>query len=206
MVQNSDEMETKVDTGLNNKQLCSFNSKQHRKLCNLNVYFVLHEPPHDKTNKMTKGIYPVWSESSQCAQWIAEDPEFLHADSEVSDQTGWMPKLIWVFAGRTCHLLVLSWGGSHLFQHWECRLFFSLFQYVLTASYIWIFVEGLYLHMLIFVSVFTEKTRILWYMLFGWCKYETLFLLIISIYTHWENQDIVILGVCCQVNHKSRTK
>ena len=23
-----------------------------------------------------------------------------------------MPRLIWVFAGRTCHLLVLSWGGT----------------------------------------------------------------------------------------------
>lgn len=52
--------------------------------------------------------------------------------------------------------------------HWECRLFFSLFQYVLSASYIWIFVEGLYLHMLIFVSVFTERSRITWYMVLGW--------------------------------------
>ena len=25
------------------------------------------------------------------------------AQSEGSDQTGWMPRLIWVFAGRTCH-------------------------------------------------------------------------------------------------------
>ena len=25
---------------------------------------------------------PVWSESSLCAQWVAEDPIFLHADSE----------------------------------------------------------------------------------------------------------------------------
>ena len=28
---------------------------------------------------------------------------FLHADSEDSDQTGQMPRLIGVFAGRTCH-------------------------------------------------------------------------------------------------------
>ena len=27
---------------------------------------------------------------------------FLHEDSEDSDQTGWMPRLICVFAGRTC--------------------------------------------------------------------------------------------------------
>ena len=46
-----------------------------------------------------------------CAQWVAKDPSFLHADSEYSYQTGQMPRLIWVFAGRTCHFVV-SWGGS----------------------------------------------------------------------------------------------
>ena len=54
------------------------------------------EPPHDKTNKMTVcpaktqislGICPVWSESSLCAQWVAKDPSFLHADSE--DWSDW---------------------------------------------------------------------------------------------------------------------
>ena len=84
-------------------------------------YMLKFEPPHDKTNKMTLrpaktqislGIRPVWSESSLCAQWVAKDPSFLHVDSEDSDQTGPMPRLIWVFAGRTVILLVLSWGGS----------------------------------------------------------------------------------------------
>ena len=72
------------------------------------------EPPHDKTNKMTAhpaktqislGIHPVRSESSLCAQWVAKDSSFLHADSEDSDQTGRMPRLILVFAGRTCHFV-----------------------------------------------------------------------------------------------------
>ena len=58
------------------------------------------------------GIRTVWSESSLCAQLVAKDPRFLHADSEDSDQPGRMPRLIWVFAGRTVILLVLSWGGS----------------------------------------------------------------------------------------------
>ena len=83
------------------------------------------EPPHDKTNNMavrpaktqiSLGICPVWSESSLCAQWEAKDPSFLHADSEDSDQTGRMPNLIWVFAGHSTTLLVLSWGGSS--QDW----------------------------------------------------------------------------------------
>ena len=79
------------------------------------------EPRHDQTNKVTACsaktqislcIHPVWSESSLCAQWIAQDPRFLDADSEDSDQTERMPRLIWVFAGRTLILLVLSWDGS----------------------------------------------------------------------------------------------
>ena len=61
-------------------------------------------------------IRPVWSESSLCAHWVAKDPRFLHADGEDSDQIGRMPRLIWVFAGRTVTFLVLSCGGSfHVF-------------------------------------------------------------------------------------------
>ena len=43
------------------------------------------------------------AQSSLCAQWVTQDPRLLHADSEVSDQSGWMPRLI--CAGRKCHLL-----------------------------------------------------------------------------------------------------
>ena len=88
---------------------------------------LVFEPRHDKTNKMSVrpartqislGIRPVWSESSLCAQWVANDPRFLHADSEDSDQTGRMPRLIWVFAGRTVILLVLSCRGSLIRPTW----------------------------------------------------------------------------------------
>ena len=51
-----------------------------------------------------------WPESSLCAQWVAKDRSFLHVDSEGSDQTGWMNRLIWVFAGRTAFCLFC--GGS----------------------------------------------------------------------------------------------
>ena len=44
-------------------------------------------------------------QSSLCAQWVAKDLSFLHADSEDSDQTGRIPMLIWVFAGCTCHFV-----------------------------------------------------------------------------------------------------
>ena len=70
--------------------------------------------------QISLGICPVWSESSLCAQWVTKNPSFLHADSEDSDQTGRMPRLIWVFAGCTTTLLVLSWGGSK----WYCSNFY----------------------------------------------------------------------------------
>ena len=82
-----------------------------------------NEPRHDKTNKMSVrpaktqislGIRPVWSESLLCIQWVAKDPSFLHVDSEDSDQTGRMPRLIWVFAGCTATLLVLSCGAAQM--------------------------------------------------------------------------------------------
>ena len=86
--------------------------------------YVSNEPWHDKTNKMSVhpvktqirlDIHPVWSESLLCRQWVAKDPRFLHADSEVSDQTGQTPRLIWVFAARTLILLVLSCRSSNIF-------------------------------------------------------------------------------------------
>ena len=89
--------------------------------------FQLFELRHDKTNKMSVrpakmqislDIRSVWSESSLCIQWVAKDPGFLQADSEDSDQTGRMPRLIWVFAGRTLTLLVLSCRGSFVSGLW----------------------------------------------------------------------------------------
>ena len=79
------------------------------------------EPRHDKTNKVTVhpaktqislGIHPVWSESSLSA-WRKLGSLATHwAHSEDCDQTGRMPRLIWVFAGRTLILLVLLCRGS----------------------------------------------------------------------------------------------
>ena len=51
------------------------------------------------------------TEAKQCAQTIAKDPSFLHADSEGSYQTGRMPRLIRVFARGTVILLVLICRG-----------------------------------------------------------------------------------------------
>ena len=66
--------------------------------------------------QISLGIRLVWSESSLFTQWVAKDPSFLHADSKDSDQTGQMPRLIWVFAGRTCHFVGFVTKRLKLFQ------------------------------------------------------------------------------------------
>ena len=59
-------------------------------------------PVRPAKTRISLGICPVWSESSLCAQWVAKDTSF---DSEGSDRIAWMPRLIWVFTGRTCHFV-----------------------------------------------------------------------------------------------------
>ena len=103
----------------------------------LNVWtisIIIIEPLHDKTNKMTVppaktqislGNCPVWSESSQSAQWVAKDSSVLHADSEDSDQTG-MPRLIWVFAERTCYFVGFVMRRLVCLVLWEplCQVYY----------------------------------------------------------------------------------
>ena len=55
--------------------------------------------------QISLGIRPVWPASSLSA-WRKLGFLATHwAQSEDSDQTGRMPRLIWVFAGRTCHFV-----------------------------------------------------------------------------------------------------
>ena len=83
--------------------------------------YYIDEPRHDKTNKVSVrpgktqislGIPPVWLESSLFSWWKLVSLATHWVQGEDSVQTGRMPRLIWVFAGRTVTLLVLSCRGS----------------------------------------------------------------------------------------------
>ena len=67
-------------------------------------------PVRSAKTQISLGICPVWSVSSLCAQWVAKDPSFLHADSEDSGCPGWSESSL----GTHAILLVLSWGGSNI--------------------------------------------------------------------------------------------
>ena len=84
---------------------------------------ITNEPRHDKTDKMS--VRPPSEDSDQPGHppslirvfgvrmknaWSLAT-HWVHCED--SGQTGWMPRLIWVFAGRTHILLVLSCRGSN---------------------------------------------------------------------------------------------
>ena len=71
------------------------------------------ETRHDKTNKMSVCPAKTQISLSSLSAWRKLGSLATHwGHSEDSDQTGRMPRLIWVFAGRRVILLVLSCRGS----------------------------------------------------------------------------------------------
>ena len=75
-----------------------------------------NEPRHDK-NQQSDFADSQADQSLRCVLngWLRIQA-FFHADSKDSDQTGRMPRLIWVFTGCTLILLVLSCHYSFLYQ------------------------------------------------------------------------------------------
>ena len=116
----------------------------------------------------------VWSESSLCTRWIAKDTRFLHADSEDSDQTGQMPRLFCVFAGRILILLVLSWGDSNVMVKWSFFIkklwdnnkdwIFVYYKYLLPIKSFWMFIYFQYKWTLL-------KHKTINYMNHGFCLF-----------------------------------
>ncbi|XP_005388094.1 PREDICTED: calcitonin receptor [Chinchilla lanigera] len=50
----------------------------------------------------------------------------------------------------------------------SCKILHFFHQYMMACNYFWMLCEGIYLHTLIVVAVFTEEQRLLWYYLLGW--------------------------------------
>ena len=71
----------------------------------------IFEPQHNKLSCAPSKDRSAWaSEYLLCAIWVTKDPNLLQAASEGSNQTGQVPRLIWVFNQDI--LLVLSCCGS----------------------------------------------------------------------------------------------
>ncbi|KAG8233568.1 hypothetical protein J437_LFUL012932 [Ladona fulva] len=60
--------------------------------------------------------------------------------------------------------IVLSESG----HSWECKMVISLWQFFIMANYSWVLMEGLYLHNLIFLALFSDSSSITMYVVLGW--------------------------------------
>ena len=119
--------------------------------------------------QISLGFRQVWSVNAMTFKslWAAKDPTILHVDSEDSDQTermpkliwvmtGRMPRLIWVFAGHTVILLVLSWGGSFIsFTNLPSQniVYAYLFNDLLATTEAWVWFPALAYRMVVITYV-----------------------------------------------------
>ncbi|KAJ9590254.1 hypothetical protein L9F63_016641, partial [Diploptera punctata] len=53
-------------------------------------------------------------------------------------------------------------------NNWVCKAVISVWQYSFMANYSWILMEGLYLHNLIFLALFSDTSSISLYVILGW--------------------------------------
>ena len=91
-------------------------------------------PMRPANTRISLGIRPVWSESSLSA-WRKIGSLATHwAYSEDSDQTGWMARLICVFAELTCNFVgfVMQWLNYTL-ASWEMLLMHLCYSCIIWA-------------------------------------------------------------------------
>ncbi|XP_025152949.1 secretin receptor isoform X2 [Harpegnathos saltator] len=61
------------------------------------------------------------------------------------------------------------WLVDEAESNWHCKMFTSLWQYFILANYSWILMEGIYLHNLVILALFTDaNSSIAAYIAFGW--------------------------------------
>lgn len=64
--------------------------------------------------------------------------------------------------------VIITGDINSLPNNWICKFVTSLWQYFIMANYSWILMEGLYLHNLIFLALFSDTSAITIYVLLGW--------------------------------------
>ena len=128
-------------------------------------------PVRPVMTQISLGILPVWSESSLGTQWVAEDPMFLHVDHKDPDQTGRMPRLIWViwvFAGHTDHFVCFVMQLLNL----VCQMFqLSLFLLLIRSGSTLIFCMEIQFFVFLFYDIHVlqikKVSKSTWKLLWG---------------------------------------
>ena len=74
------------------------------------------------------------------------------------------------FTNKCLLRLISAKRQTFLFQNWPCKTVYSLFHYAILANYAWIFIEGAYLHSLIFQTMTENSKSHRYFIGFGWSK------------------------------------
>lgn len=85
-----------------------------------------------------------------------------------------MELIIYMYIYNKC-IAIASLGitftsGSLFSKDWKCRMLATIWMYTRLSNCVWVFVEGFYLHTLIFINTFSDKSSIKWFILTGWGK------------------------------------
>ncbi|KAF7403940.1 hypothetical protein HZH68_006734 [Vespula germanica] len=81
---------------------------------------------------------------------------------------------IFIFGFGLSSDILIKNGENYLLRNesennWNCKMFTSFWQYFILANYFWILMEGLYLHNLVFLALFTDaNSSIAVYVGLGW--------------------------------------
>ncbi|KAG1681269.1 Parathyroid hormone/parathyroid hormone-related peptide receptor [Nymphon striatum] len=76
----------------------------------------------------------------------------------------------YIFVKGNMALKWTTYDTPYGFETWDCKLFIAFWKYSHMANYSWILMEGLYLHNLIFQTMFTDRSNISRYIILGWSK------------------------------------
>ena len=94
-------------------------------------------PVRPATTQISLGIRQVWSESLLSAWRYSGSLATDLAHSEDTDQTRWMPRLIWIFDGRTYHFVgfVMLWLMKQLWHTHLVQLDYTfLYDHILSDT------------------------------------------------------------------------
>ena len=90
-----------------------------------------------------------------------------HSDSERK-----LAAATWAtLSGRVVQSVHCSPYDVTIFQDWLCKVFTVLRKYTIMANFSWMFVEGLFLHNRLAVSVFSTEAPFVLFYVIGWGRY-----------------------------------
>jgi hypothetical protein len=125
---------------------------------------------------------------------LQSKPEYVALKMEALSSSTTSDHLSTTGHGKPKEYHYLTWKKFFFKQNWECKVLTTICHYCIIANYTWIFIEGLYLHNLIFLALFSDTSAITLYVTLGWGMYCHVLLRIV--YCHVLPRTVTIVTYC----------